>query len=119
MHALRVSEVKIQREIADDFLLELRVQCVDARVRIILVEDAHRSAEGNSPGWWPVLYTRPGARPGGRAQAGKSQGRVAEDPELPHAVVAAPAHLRQHVLPALPHPPPAAPPPLPAPPSVP
>src|SRR5947208_17116632 len=101
MHALRVSEVKIQREIADDFLLELRVQCVDARVRIILVEDAHRSAEGNSPGWWHVLYTRPGGRPGGRAKAGKSKGRVAEDPELLHTVVGDRANLRQHVLAAI------------------
>src|SRR5437867_2699292 len=101
MHALRVGEVKIQREIADDFLLELRVQCVDARVRIILVEDAHRSAEGNSPGWWHGLYTRPGGRPGGRAKAGKSKGRVAEDSELLHAVVGDRANLRQHVLAAI------------------
>src|SRR5437588_9737606 len=101
MNAFRVSEVKVQREIAGDLLLELSVQCIDARVRVILVEDAHRSAEGDSSGRRHALYARPGGRSGGGAETGKGKAGITEDAELLHAVVGDRADLRQHVLPAI------------------
>src|SRR5260370_10345918 len=101
MHALRVSEVKVHGEIARDFLFELRVKCIDARVRVILVKDTNRSAEGNTSQRRHALYPRPDVRSGGRAKAGKSKAGVAEDTELLHAVVPYAAHLSQHVLPAV------------------
>src|SRR5260370_34900685 len=101
MHALRVSEVKVHGEIARDFLFELRVKCIDARVRVILVKDTNRSAEGNTSQRRHALYPRPDGRSGGRAKAGKSKAGVAEDTELLHAVVGYGAHLSPHVLPAV------------------
>src|SRR6266446_449023 len=101
MHALRMSEVKVQREIARYFLLKLRVQRIDARVRVILAEDAHRCAEGNSARRQHGLYTRPGRRSGCGAEAGRSKGGVTEDTELLDAVVSDRADLGQHVLPPI------------------
>jgi len=56
---------------ARDFLLELLVERIDSRVRVVLAEDAHRCAEGNSARRRHGLYARPGGRSGGRAKAGK------------------------------------------------
>src|SRR6267143_2281111 len=101
MHALRVSEVKVHGEIARDFLFELRVKCIDARVRVILVKDTNRSAEWNTSRRRHALYPRPDGRSGGRAKAGKGKAGVAENAELLHAVVGDRSHLSQHVLPAI------------------
>src|SRR5689334_4396484 len=101
MHALRMSEVKVQREIAGDLLLELYVRRVDSGIGVILTKDAHRGPGRNTSRRRYRLYAGPGRWLGGSAKAGKSETGVTKNSELLHAVVGDRSDLRQHILPPI------------------
>src|SRR5687767_12182621 len=103
MDALRVREIKIQRKISEQFLLEGGVHRVDARIGVIAAEHAHpreaRKRISASSG-----STCAGGRrhqPGpGRPNSGIRE-KATSDRLLLYAIRGDRPYLREHVLPAV------------------
>src|SRR5215510_15311920 len=103
MHALGVGEVEVHRYISDDFLFELGVEGIDARVLIVLAEYANGGAKrngsrrrrGNSVGPYGWRARRRSAKTTERER------RRAGHAKLLGAVSGDGSYLRKHILPGV------------------
>src|SRR5206468_5601632 len=93
-----MSEVKVNRKIGCDLLLELYVRRIDSRVSVILAKYADRGAERNSARRRHRLDAGPSGWLRGGTKAGEGEGGVTKYTELLDAVVSNRSYLRQHVL---------------------
>src|SRR2546423_12392632 len=94
MYALAGGEVKIDRNISSNLLLELSIYSVYPGISIILAEHPNGSKRWKAAGWWHVHNVGPYRH----WQAATAEGRSARYAKLLHAVIGDRANLRQHVL---------------------